>query len=630
MRSALVAGLTLLVSFGPALALEKETSPADEAAIEKEIQQLQDRTPAPSEKQMQRSRDLVARGVKAHDAHEYDNAIALYRRALDVYPLNSTAYYEMAFTYSVSGRQAEAFDAITRALLLDPKQEPYYVLKGTVLDDMGLVEQALAVYQRLLSVQPDSYMGHLNLAVALARQQKTDESMAELKKAVAIDPNYPSAYYHLATLSRNKGWDYDERDYVERFLAVGATDRRRPEMEARLEELKKVNVDVDPSNEYASIQMAADLARATWRGGKHRETYPDAHGYSVCYEEDKEAYAVILEMWRGEKREHPDAHQGFYDLLLKIDDAGYLDEYIYYNRQRVFGEKGRAWMEAHKDRVEAFLAWAKSEDLLAEQPEAGESPAESRAAECRAVTADLLTRLDESELRYSLGETPDPPDGLLRAERECYAKRLSLESGERTACKKAMKNAREELATADLEVLYPVFRCFLPGETEYEEASRLTSTRGMKMDEIAFDPEADIESNGKEIAVAFEPAWGGYAAAKAGWRNEPDLRSKHGGPDKADIPTLEEELFALSAAYAFYMALLEPDETEGEDVKPIEHVPALDRLVEAVEAGNLRGYALFEVIHKAYGIPLDRLTEEDGEEVGRYIRTHVIKPGARP
>ncbi len=625
MRSAVVVGLTLLVSCGLVLSADEGASPSDEAAIAKEIQQLQDRTPPPDEKQLAKSRELVARGVKAHDAHEYDKAIAMYRRALDVYPLNHTAYYEIAFSFSASGRQAEALDAITRALLLDPKQEQYYILKGTVLDDMGQVERALETYRHLLSVQPDSYMGHLNLAVALARQQKSDEAMAELQKAVAIDPNYPSAYYHLATLSRNRGWDYDERDYVEKFLGVGATDRRRPEMEKRLDELKSVTVEVDPSSKYSSIHTADAIVRASWRSSKHRETYPNAHGYSVCYEEDKAAYTVILELWRAEKMEHPDAHEGFYDLLLKIDDAGYLDEYIYYHEQRTFGEPARVWLDAHKDRVEAFLAWAKSEDLMGEAPDAPEPLSERSAAECRAVAADLFARLDESARTYNLGNSPDPADGLMRADRQRFSKRLSLDSGDRLKCKQALKTARETIDTADLEVLYPVFRCFLPGEHDYEEASRLTSTRGMRMDEISFEPAASIQTDPNGIEVRFDSAWLGYAAAKAGWTYEPELRAGHAGPKDAEVPTLEEELFALAAAYAGYKAVIEPP--EDAETEPIDHVPALDRLVEAVEAGHLRGYALFEVIHKAYGVPLDRLTKEDSGAVELYLRTHVIRRG---
>jgi hypothetical protein len=179
-----------------------------------------------------------------------------------------------------------------------------------------------------------------------------------------------------------------------------------------------------------------------------------------------------------------------------------------------------------------------------------------------------------------------------------------------------------------------MFRCFLSGEPGYEHVIRRAASQGLEAREIEFRPIADLIL-GEKVQINSEPSWLFYALAKAAWRNEPQLRERYGGSAEGDRASLEEEMYALGVAAGAYANAIEPDEPEesaegGEAgtsegaVEPPEPIPALDRLLEAIRADHFRGYVLYEVVHKAYRIPLDRLDEQDAEHVADYLFGHII------
>jgi tetratricopeptide (TPR) repeat protein len=498
------------------------------------------------------------------------------------------------------GDQARALDAVIRALTLNPKAEIYHILKASILDDLGFREEAKEAYRELLEIQPDSHSGHLNLGITLSRSGEMEQAEAEFLRAIEIKPDHPSGYFHIALLCKRFGYDYDERAYLEKFLEVGGKDHRLQKVKERLEELQQYELVVDPEHLYPEIEVMEKMTRVTWKTELHKKAFPDARGYELTFEEDKDVYTTILSMWREKKQEDSEAAYGQYDLLLRIDNAGFLEEYIWYHRQRVFGERATQFMDTHQDRIEAFLDWARTEGLLAEEKPPPAST--SRLDRFRGLPADLFEVVEESELLYEIGIETDRPTGLLKDERNRFSRGLKLTGKDRIACGKASRILDEEVQKSGARALLPMFRCFLPGEPGYEHGIRRAASLGLEVREIEFRPTADLIL-GEKIQLNGESSWLFYALAKAAWRNEPELRERHGGSKDGDRPSIEEEIFALGVAAGAYANVLEPDEPEesaegseaaaDEDpAAPPEPIPALDRLLEAIEAAHFRGYVL--------------------------------------
>ena len=258
----------------------------------------------------------------------------------------------------------------------------------------------------------------------------------------------------------------------------------------------------------------------------------------------------------------------------------------------------------------------------------------SRLDRFRVLPADLFEVVDESDVMYEVGIQTDRPTGLLLDDRERFSRGLKLGGKDRIACRKASRILDEEVSTIGAKALLPIFRCFLPGEPGYEHGIRRAASLGLEAREIEFRPTADLIL-GEKVQLNGESSWLFYALAKAAWRNEPELRERHGGSKGGDRASLEEEMFALGVAAGAYANALDPDDPEksAEDSEPVtdeepaappEPIPALDRLLEAIRANHYRGYVLYEVVHKAYHIPLDRLDEQDAQNVADYLFAHVI------
>jgi hypothetical protein len=289
-------------------------------------------------------------------------------------------------------------------------------------------------------------------------------------------------------------------------------------------------------------------------------------------------------------------------------------------------------MDGHRDRIEGFLDWARAEGLLNE--EKPQPVSTSRLDRFRVLPADLFEVVEESEVMYEVGNPTDRPTGLLHDDRDRFSRGLKLAGKDRIACGKASRILDEELPKIGARALLPMFRCFLPDEPGYEHGIRRAASLGLEAREIEFRPTADLIL-GEKVQLNGESSWLFYALAKAAWRNEPELRERHGGSEGGDRASLEEEMFALGVAAGAYANALDPDDpeesaegsepaTDEEPAAPPDPIPALDRLLEAIRANHFRGYALYEVVHKAYHIPLDRLGDQDAQSVADYLFAHVI------
>lgn len=616
-----------------------DDNPIDEAAIVAEIEALVDATPETTPKDRQRAAALVRKGIKAHDEHDYDRAAEFYRKALDLDPLNSATYYELAFSSTRAGDQEAALDAVIRSVALDPKQEASHVLKASILDDLGFRDEAIAAYDALLEVAPESYLGHLNRGITLHRAGRLEDAEAAFLRANEIDPSHPSSYFLLAFISRGRGHDYAEADYLERFVEVGAHDHRFEVARARLEELRDVALEIDVAHPYPAIELQRMLARSLWRSSRHREEFPEALGYEVTFEEDRDVYGTVLEAWRAKKAEDPEAAFGEWDLLLRIDDAGFLEEYIWYHRQLVFGDRATAWMDAHGERVDRFLGWAADEGLLpdeADDPAVAEGDEPSAIDRLREIPLSVMRLITESEVTYQIGTLEEGFDDFLVVESKRFEKEIELVGDDRVPCgAKAVKQFDRDLRAVGTDALIPMLRCFRPGDTEYDHLVRRVTGLAIELDEIAFVPRIGLDF-GEDVRVGYDPdtpgAWLMYALTKAAWRREAEIRDAVAGAGQVKRASFVEEFAAVSAAagaYANSLVPSDPDDPEAEP--PAERDPVFDRVLATVATvDHLRGFVWYEVIHKNYGIPLSRLEAHDAQAVSDYLYAYVLRRTEAP
>ena len=101
------------------------------------------------------------------DQGKLDEAVACYRRALELKPDYAEAYNNLGIVLKEQGKLDEAIACFRRALELKPDYAEAHSNLGSALKDQGKLDEAVACYRRALELRPDFAEAHYNLGSAL-------------------------------------------------------------------------------------------------------------------------------------------------------------------------------------------------------------------------------------------------------------------------------------------------------------------------------------------------------------------------------------------------------------------------------------------------------------------------------
>ena len=155
-------------------------------------------------------------GVVALQRGDPGQAVVLISQALSRNPANPPACNNLGLALAAQGRRREAVSAWLEALALHPEftdaarnlAENLRVLQpdpasdahfnqGNAYKDQGRVEEAIASYQKAVSLAPAFAAAHVNLGSALAEQGRHAEACLSLRKALVLEPELPAAWFNL-------------------------------------------------------------------------------------------------------------------------------------------------------------------------------------------------------------------------------------------------------------------------------------------------------------------------------------------------------------------------------------------------------------------------------------------------
>jgi tetratricopeptide (TPR) repeat protein len=141
---------------------------------------------------------LAARG-------NFEEAIPHYRKALQVRPDYAEAHHQLGLALAGLGNLEGAMDSFRKALKLDPNQAKAHYNLGAALARRGRVDEAIAQYRQTVQIEPDFAKAHKSLGAALASRGRLDEATAHYRQALTIDPGNAELHDHLGLLLRAQG-----------------------------------------------------------------------------------------------------------------------------------------------------------------------------------------------------------------------------------------------------------------------------------------------------------------------------------------------------------------------------------------------------------------------------------------
>jgi len=134
-----------------------------------------------------------------------DEAIAYYRKALELETNYTEAHYNLANTYAALGKLDQAIHHYREALDLKPESAMIHGNMAYWLVRQGKLEQAAKHYEEALRIKPDSHRIACDLGRTYAQLERFDLAIENLNKAIQLKPDYAQAHYYLAQIYRQQG-----------------------------------------------------------------------------------------------------------------------------------------------------------------------------------------------------------------------------------------------------------------------------------------------------------------------------------------------------------------------------------------------------------------------------------------
>ncbi|MCC3413457.1 MULTISPECIES: tetratricopeptide repeat protein [unclassified Microcoleus] len=115
-------------------------------------------------------------------------SIALYENAIVQNPNSPSAYYDLGKALQQNGQIAAAVACHQKAILLQPNFTAAYfpLMYAPLPKDSPLIDGLVALYREVIEILPNFPLAYINLAVALSKQGKIQESIALFQTAVRL------------------------------------------------------------------------------------------------------------------------------------------------------------------------------------------------------------------------------------------------------------------------------------------------------------------------------------------------------------------------------------------------------------------------------------------------------------
>jgi DNA-binding winged helix-turn-helix (wHTH) protein/Tfp pilus assembly protein PilF len=123
-----------------------------------------------------------------------------FKRAIDLSPKDSDAYFAYAHFLSDAGRHEEAIAAIRRARELSPTNTITHAVESMIMNAAGREDEAVIAAKKALDFDLNFWPARLQLGLAYYRQKRFAEAATELERARELAPSAYQALSHLGVV----------------------------------------------------------------------------------------------------------------------------------------------------------------------------------------------------------------------------------------------------------------------------------------------------------------------------------------------------------------------------------------------------------------------------------------------
>jgi len=136
-------------------------------------------------------------GASYYNRGEYEKAIVAYKRAIELNPDSTEAYYHLGMSYSSLGKYKEAVEAYTRAIRIKSDYAAAYYNLGHAYSNLNRHDKAIKAFRQSIQHEPENVEAYLALANAYFDSGNEEKAVKTFEAAISLKPDDPYTYYRL-------------------------------------------------------------------------------------------------------------------------------------------------------------------------------------------------------------------------------------------------------------------------------------------------------------------------------------------------------------------------------------------------------------------------------------------------
>lgn len=134
---------------------------------------------------------LLKQGIAQAEANQLSQAATTFEDVLVISPENKYALFNLGLIAQERHDPAGAVARYDQALNADTTYTPAMYNKALILETSD-PNAALALYRRIVELNPKASTAYLHMAIVYARQRKLSQAKQARAKAIALDPSLAS------------------------------------------------------------------------------------------------------------------------------------------------------------------------------------------------------------------------------------------------------------------------------------------------------------------------------------------------------------------------------------------------------------------------------------------------------
>jgi tetratricopeptide (TPR) repeat protein len=136
---------------------------------------------------------------------EYEKAISVLKKAIDVAPKTAMGYDNLASVYVRTRRFAEAAELYKKSIQVNPRGELSHAMLARLKRQEGKIDEAITLLERSVKQLPRSARLFFELGLMNAAAGHHDEALAAYQKSADIQPFFPDPYVKMGIIFLDRG-----------------------------------------------------------------------------------------------------------------------------------------------------------------------------------------------------------------------------------------------------------------------------------------------------------------------------------------------------------------------------------------------------------------------------------------